>query len=492
MSHEGVRSRPQNHSTELSVVNDLGGISNPVSLRHAEHVPGHTPHSNHHSFPLHGTTAAGNPPTSNSMMPPGPSASSLMPTQFEMDMTEGEGEEDQSPSGDEDASGQIRVQNANWEVDLHGVPAFLRKCYELVSNESVQDTQWSKDGLSFIIIDPAGFSKRVLPKAFKHNNFSSFVRQLNFYGFHKVTGNKDICEFRHEFFRRGAKHLLKMIKRNSHTSSKDALKRDKSDSEETEKLRNDVEILRREVSDMRKDLISLHQGLMNFQYTNHCQVEGLQYQISELRSVFQQNVGSVPISPQPQPRLLRQPSLGSNGHMVQAVVPTDDTESSESGHIHSHSQTQNHSHTTASSSQHPSQHHSHPHPHTHPHGHPHPQHHPHSHHGHFGIGGYHVQQGASPSPLAASNQDADEESASVQPAGQSHHGYHSHAHPQHAVERVTGHDTLPIGHGNHGNSHHDSPHSPHAHHPRDLERRIRDVHHHPTHQKHRVHDHRDV
>lgn len=69
------------------------------------------------------------------------------------------------------------------EVQLLRNPSpFIIRTYELVDDSAVDDiVSWNDDGSSFILWQPAKFARDLLPKYFKHNNFSSFVRQLNIY-----------------------------------------------------------------------------------------------------------------------------------------------------------------------------------------------------------------------------------------------------------------------------------------------------------------------
>lgn len=63
-----------------------------------------------------------------------------------------------------------------------GPPPFLRKTYEMVEDpETDPVVSWSEARNSFIVWDSHQLAKNLLPKYFKHSNFSSFIRQLNTY-----------------------------------------------------------------------------------------------------------------------------------------------------------------------------------------------------------------------------------------------------------------------------------------------------------------------
>ncbi|XP_019185520.1 PREDICTED: heat shock factor protein HSF24-like [Ipomoea nil] len=99
------------------------------------------------------------------------------------------------------------------------VPApFLTKTFQLVDDPTTDDVvSWNDGGDTFVVWKTAEFAKDLLPNYFKHNNFSSFVRQLNTYGFRKIVPDK--WEFANENFKRGQKELLTEIRRRKTVAS---------------------------------------------------------------------------------------------------------------------------------------------------------------------------------------------------------------------------------------------------------------------------------
>ena len=95
-------------------------------------------------------------------------------------------------------------------------PNFLLKLYQILENESYKDIiHWTEDGKYFVISNLHDFTEQILPKYYKHNNYSSFIRQLNMYDFHKKKSGQNEHVFHHQNFIRNRKDLLKLIKRKS-------------------------------------------------------------------------------------------------------------------------------------------------------------------------------------------------------------------------------------------------------------------------------------
>ncbi|KAI8067253.1 hypothetical protein BDF21DRAFT_426148 [Thamnidium elegans] len=104
------------------------------------------------------------------------------------------------------------------------IPPFLNKLYSMVNDPESDDLIcWSDDGASFFVNRQEDFARKVLPRFFKHKKFSSFVRQLNMYGFHKVPhlqqgvletdGESERWEFSNPHFQRNQRDLLLLVNR---------------------------------------------------------------------------------------------------------------------------------------------------------------------------------------------------------------------------------------------------------------------------------------
>ena len=104
---------------------------------------------------------------------------------------------------------------------------FIGNLYEM-THAGVACINWSADGHSFSVSSPEAFARDVLPTYAKHNNYASFVRQLNMYGFRRTTENKKgtqilpgmplVETFSHPSFTRNHREKLSQIRRKTPAS----------------------------------------------------------------------------------------------------------------------------------------------------------------------------------------------------------------------------------------------------------------------------------
>lgn len=111
------------------------------------------------------------------------------------------------------------------------IPPFVQKLSSFLDeSKNTELIRWSDDGNSFIVLDEDEFARTLIPELFKHNNYASFVRQLNMYGFHKKVGlsdnsmraserkNKSPSEYANPYFKRGHPDLLWLIQKPKNTT----------------------------------------------------------------------------------------------------------------------------------------------------------------------------------------------------------------------------------------------------------------------------------
>eukprot|EP01029_Cantina_marsupialis_P023121 TRINITY_DN570_c0_g2_i1.p1 TRINITY_DN570_c0_g2~~TRINITY_DN570_c0_g2_i1.p1 ORF type:complete len:505 (+),score=155.13 TRINITY_DN570_c0_g2_i1:230-1744(+) len=138
--------------------------------------------------------------------------------------------------------------------------AFVTKTFEMINSPANNElVYWSANGESFCIQNIDVFEKTILPKHFKHSKFSSFVRQLNFYGFKKLHFNgssKDIWEFKHPNFRKNHPELLRDIKRRTSYELSYV---------DIESMKTDIKLLNETVNRLNSTVATLHQTVSSLQ-----------------------------------------------------------------------------------------------------------------------------------------------------------------------------------------------------------------------------------
>ncbi|KAJ6262234.1 Striatin-3 [Drechslerella dactyloides] len=129
-------------------------------------------------------------------------------------------------AGDDGYPDDLEKRIADAKAKKKKLPPFVEKVATFVNDENNQDIiRWSDDGDSFVVLDEDRFSKELIPGVFKHNNFASFVRQLNMYNFHKkvgmtdgslkasMDGQKARLEYEHKYFKRSHPDMLFLIEK---------------------------------------------------------------------------------------------------------------------------------------------------------------------------------------------------------------------------------------------------------------------------------------
>jgi len=127
-----------------------------------------------------------------------------------------------SSNMEQESTTDLRVDSDSFpkrKKDATEQPLFLRKAYAMINSCSPELGGWSKKGSSFIVLDADSFADNVIPTFYRHSNWASFVRQLNFYGFRKVKSEVHLSaenatwEFAHPCFLKGRPDLLSEIVR---------------------------------------------------------------------------------------------------------------------------------------------------------------------------------------------------------------------------------------------------------------------------------------
>ncbi len=94
---------------------------------------------------------------------------------------------------------------------------FPSKLYDMLNEIEKENkthiVSWQPHGRCFVVHDQKLFIQEVMPKYFQQKKYASFQRQLNLYGFSRLTKGCDKGGYYHELFLRGKRFLIPSIPR---------------------------------------------------------------------------------------------------------------------------------------------------------------------------------------------------------------------------------------------------------------------------------------
>ena len=149
----------------------------------------------------------------------------------------------------------LNKKRQNHKKNNNQYDTFLSKLFDILNDETFKDIiKWSKDGYNIIITDVNKLCEVILPKFYKHRNFSSFVRQLNLYDFHKIKDKSvNVLIFENKQFNKNCtkEQIIKISRENK--NSKKNFENMTDLIEKYEASINELNNIKNEINDIKKN-----------------------------------------------------------------------------------------------------------------------------------------------------------------------------------------------------------------------------------------------